>query len=291
MPVAYTIQPTYAIDDATLLETDLTTCTLLVMIGSGTFSYAVLAPLQRKFLALKSYSYQPRTVAMADLEMIEQIFDADRLLFTAFKKVLLAFSSAENTLVPREFYQQQLRKDYLQAALPHKTQDAVLADELADMGLVNVFSVDKDMLGFLRKEFSTDDVAHANTALLKAYRQDADHTAPEGIAYAEVQAQQFTLTVFAGGQLLMQHQYAHRGGLDIVYYTVNSLRQLGLSELKSRIKIGGALTKDSQVFIELSRFLPRIEWVYRPDGFLYIPKMVDMPSHQFFNLYALALCV
>ncbi len=86
MPVAYTIQPTYAIDDATLLETDLTTCTLLVMIGAGTFSYAVLAPLQRKFLALKSYSYQPRTVAMADLEMIEQIFDADRLLFTAFKR-------------------------------------------------------------------------------------------------------------------------------------------------------------------------------------------------------------
>ncbi len=291
MPVAYTIQPTYAIDDASLLETDLTNCTLLVLIGAGTFSYAVMLPMSRKFLALKSYSYQPKTVALADLEMIEHIFDADKLLFTAFKQVLLAFDSPDNTLVPEAHYQPQLKKDYLRTVLPEKLHEAVLTDTLADLGMVNVFAVDKDMLGFLRKEFSTDQVIHAHSALLKAYQADPDTRHPEGVAYIEVAAQQFTLTIYASGKLQMQQQYTYRSGLDIVYYIVNSLRQLGFAEQQARIKLGGALTQDSQVYQELNRFLPRLEWVHKPDGYLYIPKMNELPAHHFHNLFALALCV
>jgi hypothetical protein len=111
------------------------------------------------------------------------------------------------------------------------------------------------------------------------------------VAYIEVAAQQFTLTIYASGKLQMQQQYTYRSGLDIVYYIVNSLRQLGFAEQQARIKLGGALMQDSQVYQELNRFLPRLEWVHRPDGYLYIPKMNELPPHHFHNLYALALCV
>lgn len=291
MPVAYTIQPTYAIDDATLLETDLTICTLLVLIGSGTFSYAVLAPSSRKFLALKSYSYQPKTLAVADLEMIEQIFDADKLLFTAFKEVLLGFDSPDNTLVPEPLFASQLKKDYLHVAHLERMQEAVLSDSLPDLGMVNVYATDKDILGFLRKEFSSDRVVHAHSALLKSYKQDRDIMFSDGVVFIEVQQQQFALTIYAAGKLLLQQQLPYRSGLDIVYYVVNSLRQLELTELHAKIKLGGALTKDSQVYQELNRFLPRLDWVNKPEGFLYIGKMNEVPAHHFHNLYALALCV
>lgn len=291
MPVAYTIQPTYAIDDASLLETDLTTCTLLVLIGNGTFSYAVLSPVARKFLALKSYSYQPRTLAVADLEMIEHIFDADKLLFTAFRDVLLAFDSPDSTLVPEPLYQSQLKKEFLYITHLEKMQEAVLADHLPELGMVHVFATDKDVLGFLRKEFSSDRVVHAYTALLRSYRQDPDVQFSDGVVFIEIQPQHFALTVYAAGKLLLQQQFAYRSGLDIVYYIVNSLRELGLDEQQAKIKLGGALTHDSQVYQELNRFLPRLDWVKKPHNFLYIGKMNDVPAHHFHNLYALALCV
>lgn len=289
--MAYTIQPTYAIDDATLLETDLTTCTLLVLIGNGIFSYAVLAPATRKFLALKSYSYQPKTLSVADLEMIEQIFDADKLLFTAFKEVILAFDSPDNTLVPVQLYQPQLKKDFLHVAQPEKIHEAVLTDHLPAQGIVNVYATDKDILGFLRKEFSSDRTVHAHSALLKAYVQDNDIHAAEGIVFIEIHAQQFTLTIYAGGKLLLQQQFGYRSGLDIVYYIVNALRQLGLNEQQAKVKLGGAVMQDSQVYQELNRFLPRLDWVRKPEGFTYISRMQDIPGHHFHNLYALALCV
>lgn len=289
--MAFTIQPTFAIDDTSLLETDLTTCHLLVLVGKGTFSYAVYATALRKFLALKSYSFQPGNMAVAELEMIEQIFDADKLLFTAFKEVLLAFDTADNTLVPEMFYGSQLKKDFLHVAHQEKLQEAVLTDSLPELGMVNVYATDKDILGFLRKEFSTDKVVHAHTALLKAYNQDPDIQRPEGTVFIEVQASKFTLSLYSAGNLMLQQQFLYKSGLDVVYYTVNALRQLQLSELDVSVKVGGALTENSQVYQELFKFIPKLSWVHQPEGFSYLSKMQEVGPHHFHNLYALALCV
>lgn len=290
MPVAYNINPVYTVDDESLLETDLTTCHLLVLVGNGYFSYVVYDPAVEKCLALKSYQFQPRQTT-ADLEMIEQVFDADKLLFTAFRSVLIGFDTTSSTLVPDAHYDPQLKKDYLHIAYREKMQEAVLADTLPELSLVNIYAVDKDLLGYLRKEFSTDRMLHANTALLKAYPYDFDFRNSEGIAFMEIQQQQLTLTVYTSGRLLSQQSLNYQSGLDAVYHLVNTLRQLGLDEQQVKVKLGGAVTTDSQVYQELYKFLPKLEWMQRLPGLQYITKMQEIPGYYFHNLYALALCV
>ncbi|HEU4555019.1 MAG TPA: DUF3822 family protein [Chitinophaga sp.] len=292
MSVTYNMQPAFAVDDASLLETDLTTCHLLVLVGQGTFSYVVFEPAGGKFLALKSYHFQPQKLAVADLEMIERVFDADKLLFTAFRSVLLAFDAAVSTLVPESQYSSQLKKDYLHMAYPEKLQEAVLADILPPpMSLVNVYAVDKDLLGFLRKEFSTDRMVHAHSALLQAYPYDFDFRAADGVAYIMAQRNRFTITIYAGGKLLNQQEQPYQTGLDIVYHLVNTLRILGLDEQKVKVKLGGPIAKDTDVYGELHKFMPHVEWVQRLSDFQYISKMQELPAHYFHHLYALALCV
>jgi len=287
------MQPAFTVDDATLLETDLTTCHLLVLVGRGALSYVVFDPAAGgKFLALKSYNFQPQKLAVADLEMIEQVFDADKLLFTAFRSVLLAFDTANSTLVPEKHYSPQLKKEYMHMAYPEKLQEVVLADILPPpLSVVNIYSVDKDLLGFLRKEFSTDRVVHAHSALLQAYPYDFDFRNSEGIAYIAVQRNRFTLTIYSGGRLVNQQEQPYQTGLDVVYHLVNALRLLSLDEQKVKVKLGGALASDSPVYQELHKFIPRLEWVQRLPEFQYISKMQEIPGYYFHNLYALALCV
>jgi Protein of unknown function (DUF3822) len=292
MSVLSHIHPAFTVDDATLLETDLTTCHLLVMVGQGTFSYVVFDPYAKRFLALKSYNFQPQKLAVADLEMIEQVFDADKLLFTAFRSVLIAFDTADSTLVPEKHYNSQLKKDYLHLVYPEKLQEAVLADMLpAPLSLVNVYAVDKDLVGFLRKEFSTDRVVHAHSALLQAHAYDFDFRNTDGVAYITVQRNRFCLTIYAGGKLINQQELHFETGLDVVYHLVNALRLLGLDEQRVKVKLGGAIANDSQVYQELHKFIPQLEWVQRLPEFQYISKMQEIPGYYFHNLYALALCV
>lgn len=291
MSVTYNIHPAFTVDDETLLETDLTTCHLLVLVGRGTFSYVVYDPAAKKFLALKSYDFQPQKLAVADLEMIEQVFDVDKLLFTAFRSVVLAFDAADSTLVPGNHYDPQLKKDYLHMVHQEKLQEAALADVLSALSLVNVYAVDKDLLGFLRKEFSTDTVVHSHSALLQAYPHDLDFSHADGVAFVNVQRNRFTVTVYTSGKLLSIQELGYETGLDVVYHLVNALRQLELDEQKVIVKLGGALTSDSQVYQELHKFIPRLEWIQRLTDLEYIAKMEELPGYYFHNLYALALCV
>jgi len=291
MPVAYNIHPAFTVDDETLLETDLTACYLFVLVGSGTFSYVVFDPAAKKFLALKSYHFTPRKLALADLEMIEQVFDTDKLLFTAFKSILLAFNTGSGVLVPHEYYTPSMKKDYLHLAMPEKVQEAVLSDLLPGLPMVNIYSVDKDLLGFLRKEFSTDLVIHANSALLQSYTLDLDFNAANGVAFVEVQQHTFIITIYAGGKLLIQQEADYQAGLDVVYTLVNMLRQLGLDEQQVKVKLGGAVATDAGVYQEMYKFIPHLEWMQRLPGFSYITKMQEIPGYYFHNLYALALCV
>lgn len=291
MPVAYNIHPAFTVDDETLLETDLTACNLLVLVGSGTFSYVVFDPVAKKFLALKSYQFTPRKLALADLEMIEQVFDTDKLLFTAFKSILLAFNTGGGVLVPHMYYMPSMKKEFLHLAKPEKMQEAILSDLLPALPMVNIYSVDKDLLGFLRKEFSTDLVIHANSALLQSYPMDLDFNAPDGVAFVEVDQHSFTMTIYAGGKLLIQQESEYQTGLDVVYALVNILRQLELSEQLVKVKLGGAVATDTGVYQEMYKFIPHLEWIQRIPGFNYITKMQEIPGYYFHNLYALALCV
>lgn len=291
MPVAYNIHPAFTVDDETLLETDLTACYLLVLVGSGTFSYVVYDPVAKKFLALKSYHFTPRKMALADLEMIENVFDTDKLLFTAFKSILLAFNTGNGVLVPHLYYMPSMKKDYLHLAMPEKVQEAILSDLLPGLPMVNIYSVDKDLLGFLRKEFSTDLVIHANSALLQSYPMDLDYNAADGVAFVEVEQHTFMVTVYAGGKLLIQQESDYQTGLDVVYTVVNILRQLDLDEQLVKVKLGGAVATDAGVYQEMYKFIPHLEWIQRLPGFNYITKMQEIPGYYFHNLYALALCV
>jgi hypothetical protein len=291
MSVTYNIHPAFAADDASLLETDLTTCHLLVLVGKGAFSYVVYDPAGKKFLALKSYHFHPQKTAAADLQMIEQIFDADKLLFTNFSLVQLAFDGVNSTLVPEKHFDPSLKKDYLHVIYPEQAQEVVLADTLSDQQLINIYAVDKDLMGYLRKEFSTDKIINANTGLLKAYRFDNDYLELNGVAYVDIQQHKFTLTILRFGKLLIQQEVNSQTGLDVVYHLVNILRQTGLDEQQVKVKVGGAVTADSQIHEELRRFIPKLEWMPRLPGFWYISKMEEIPGYYFNNLYAMALCV
>ncbi|NSL91093.1 DUF3822 family protein [Chitinophaga solisilvae] len=289
--MAYNIHPAFTVDDETLLETDLTACHLLVLVGSGTFSYVVFEPVSKKFLALKSYHFQPQKLALADLEMIEEVFDIDKLLFTAFKSVLLAFDTGAGVLVPQMYYMSSIKKEYLHLSQPEKMQEAILADQLPGLPMVNVYSVDKDLLGFLRKEFSSDQVIHIHSALLQSYPLDFDFRHTAGIAFVEVQRSTFTITIYKEGKLLIQQENEYQNGLDVVYLLVNTLRQLQLNEQQVKVKLGGAVANDTAVYQEMYKFIPHLEWVQRLPGFNYITKMQEIPGYYFHNLYALALCV
>lgn len=280
------IQPAYRIDDESLSETDLTSCTLLMMVGERQFNYAVLDPSENTFIALKTYLSQPGESRKPELELIEQCFDTDKLLYTAFQQTRIAFNVHKNVLVPARLYHPELKQEPLFLVHGEGPDEKVMTDEVPLMDLVNVYAVNRNILGYLKKEFPAAILCHAVTPLLNVLHQM--ETASENILYLLVQSGWFQTLVFSGGKLLYQRQMDYVTPLDIVYHTLNILLQLGLVPEQTRVTMSSDIQENAQIHEGLSGYYPILDWLERPAGHKYIDKFSNYPTSYFFHLFTIA---
>ncbi|MHB1922638.1 MAG: DUF3822 family protein [Chitinophagaceae bacterium] len=281
------IKPVFAIDDPVLPETDLTACTLLLQIGAQHFNYTLFHEEEKKFLTLKSYHYQFNGHWKTDLEMVEHFFNVDKILYTAFRKILVAFNVPKNTLVPQNFFYPSIKREQLQliyGEIPHET---IMADHLPELGLVNIYAAKKDLVGFLRKEFPQLRFFHTDSCLMKTFFKRKD---PGRMIYLIIQLEWMSLIAMENGQVFFQKQFYYQTPADLVYHTLNVTKMLEWDIQESRVLLGGNISMDSAAFEELNRFIPQLDWLGRPQGVKFSEKFLEQPSQYFFNLFSLALC-
>ncbi|HEY6082630.1 MAG TPA: DUF3822 family protein [Chitinophagaceae bacterium] len=277
----------FTVEDPKIIsETDLTTCDLLMLVGHQHFSYALLEGNHMRFIGLKSYSFP---AAGTLLEEVEQVFGQDKLLFTAFRQTRIAFDSPRQTLVPAALYTADSRREHLQLLYGPGEDEVVMSDSIPEADILNVYAVDRNLAGYLKKEFGVEKIYHAQTALLKAViKEQAEQDDP--FLLLQVQQQKFTAVVFSGGQLQYQQQLPYQTGMDIVYHVLNIAGQLQIDPQQITVLLGGEIMEESQLYQELYRFISKLKWLNRPASFHYIEKFNAYPSQHFYNLFALALC-
>jgi hypothetical protein len=288
MPAIPQIQPIFAIDDEELAVTDLTSCHLLILAGQSQFKYAVLDPVERKFIALKTYQDASLRNGLEDLELIESCFDSDKLLYTAFKHTRIAFNSHRNVLVPAPLYSVTGKKEPLSLLHGEATDEVVLMDEVPALDLMNVYAVHRNILGFLKKEFPAAVLCHAVTPLLTSWNEEV-RLQKEAI-FILVQPSWFHVLAFCEGKLMLQQQTRYSGTSDVVYHVLNIIRQLNFLPATATIYIAGDSSENADIFEGLGQFIAAVRWLERPQGFRFAEKFTDYPSSYFYHLFTVASC-
>lgn len=275
-------------DSARLSKTDLTRCTLLMHIGPHQLAYTLLDPETQTFLAVKGYYFDAGTGGYSLIEILEQCFDQNRILFTAFQQTRISFDTPEFTLVPSAVFDPTLKRDYLSFLHPEHPHSFVLYDQLRADKAVNVFRADKDVAGYLKKDFPSARFYHAQTAFLEAIRKYGPLGGSQ--AYVRVVTGSIIVTVVSSGKLLLMQNYPITHGADALYFTVNALKQLRLPAGSTEVYVSGEIEDDAPLYQELVQEIPTLAWLRRPEAFSYVPAFEDYPGHYFYTLIALASC-
>jgi Protein of unknown function (DUF3822) len=288
MEIAAQLKPAFSVDDPIILQTDLTTCTLILLAGANQFNYGILSK-QQKFISLKSYHYQLSHQWKTDLEMIERFLDSDRILYTNFQQIKIGYNNNKSALVPDTFYDSSLKRDYLETLYSLGTEDMVYADELKEYEIHNIYAMDRDVQGYLKKEFRTDKVYHSTTALLKAVNREYAYKKGQNV-FIFIQPGQLYLIVRRNDQLLLANSFYYETGADVIYYILNVIQQLGIAKEATNFLVAGEISAESKVYESLHKYLPRVTWLNRLRRFQYSDKFMAYPGNYFYNLFALALC-
>jgi len=289
MAVTIINEPAFTAEDAPrLAKTDLTQCTLLMNIGPHQLAYALQDPQDQTFISVKGYFFDTGTAGHSLIEILEQCFDHNKILFTAFHNTRISFDTPEFSLIPSDLYDPALKREYLRFLHPDHPGYVLMYDQINSQKAVNVFGADKNVAGYLKKEFPSARFYHAQTAflcsLIKYEPQD------ERRAYIRVLTDSVIITILESGKLLMMQNYPIFHSTDALYFTVNALRQLHLPAGSTRIFLSGEIEDDAPLYLELLHGLSAVSWLKRPEGFHYVQAFTEYPDHYFYNLISLATC-
>ncbi|HVB04244.1 MAG TPA: DUF3822 family protein [Chitinophagaceae bacterium] len=288
MPAELQIRPDFAIDDNTLSSVDLTACTLLVLVGHGQFSYAVLDTSGNRFIGVKSYQIPSGQKWRTELDLIERCFDTDKMLYTAFRRIQVAFNVHKNVLVPGSIYSPLNKKDTLYLIHGEGPDEKVMTDQAVGLDMINIYAVNRNILGNLKKEFSGAVLCHAVTPLLTALMKQND---PEIPTLCLLPGNQwFHMLVFREGKLTYQQQIRFTAPSDILYHALNVLRVLELPSDSIRVSLGGETRQNPAISALLKQYFPHISQLERPAGYSYIDPFNVYPSGYFYHLFTLAPC-
>lgn len=291
MPDTPILDPVYSLEDPKRLsQTDLTSCHLALQVGGTHFSYAILDPATNTFIALRAFYLDPEKGGSGLLESIEAYLHQERILYTAFREIRLAFDSANFCLVPKKFYDPELKRDYLSALFEEQHGLVYLDNTSSFTSFHVVYAVDKNLIGFLRKEFGTDRIFHAQHVFLEQIIHHPDVTSGQAVCFIRVLHGFFTITFFHKGTLLLSQSHRMQKESDVAYHLLLAGQQLLGDTLPIQLYISGDMDETSPVCVELGKYFAEIHWLDRLDSFQYIDAFNQYNPYMFYSLTSLLSC-
>lgn len=162
--------------DETFDSTRSRTYIYLCKFSGLSFSSAVYDPVQNKFILFKEYIFPDMDVNLA-IEELEKVLVDDEYFNLQYKRVNVAMLSKKSVIVPSEYFDKNLLKDYLEASFFLNDIDTVNYNYIKQADSYNVFTVNGRIFEFFSRKHKNIGFFHQYTPMLnhgfKYYNPDS----------------------------------------------------------------------------------------------------------------------
>lgn len=291
MPEIPKLEPVYSIEDPKRVsQTDLTSCHLAIQVGNTHFSYAILDPGTNTFIALRAYYLDTEKGPTGQLESLEAYLHQEPILYTAFREIRVSFDTPRFCLVPKKVFEQEYKREYLSMLFAENYGQVYLENSSSSNPFHLVYAVDKNLIGYLRKEFGTDRIFHTQHVFLDCVVRHPAVQAGNSVMFIRVLSGYFTLTFFKDRKLLVSQSHYMLKESDVAYHALLAWNQLAESSENLELVLSGDMDESSPVFVELGRYFREIGWLERSTVFQYIDAFNQYRPYMFYSITSLLSC-
>ena len=259
---------------------------LCLQAGSDSLSFCVLDTIRNKFLLIRSF--EPENSKYLNAERVKEILNRDDFLLKKYKKVNLIMPSQKFTIVPATLYDPARKDEYFEFNHVLNEGSLILSNKLSDPDSFLLFPVPAPLSGVMDSFFPGVLPFHQVKPLLN----HISHTRKSinGLyLHLHVDREFFILIVFDQNMMKFCNSYKYRNINDIMYFTLNVFRTLGISQ-EETVHLSGFTEKYDDLSSNLSLYIRSLKYAEPSGNFTFSYVFDDMTLHRYLNLFTVVNC-
>lgn len=264
-------------------------CTLCIEIDDSRFRFCFVEDQSKQCVWLEDYAFDTFLNAREYLDTLKSLVGEHPFLSSdQWKDIRVSVNTHEFTLIPVPLFRKEYAADYLQLATgwPVQSDSRVHYQLLPAIEANSVFSVPNAWSDWLMNQYPLQNIEfyHLTSPLIVGALVSHTEYGAERLLTIHLEQNYFTMVVTEQQRLLFCNRFPYHTSSELTYLILFSLNQLQISPDSIKVKLYGEITQYSELYAELSRFLPELSFGKNPANLDYIDYFEDIPEHRYFGL-------
>ena len=258
-----------------------------VYIGRDEISYAIINDNDQVVVFLKSYRLRDINNFFAYKLLVKECLEQEELFQREFKKINVGINAAEFTLVPQEFFDSKKLEEYYR--FNHETEGSspeYFFDVIDEPKIANVFGVESYLLDTFESSLGIFDIKHSQTHLIREVLKTSNMNEGRKLCL-NLQRNHVDIIGMYRYKLLIANSYKYESPEHLLYYTLNTAKQIGFDFDTDTCVLIGDISPDDKTYQLYSKYVQHLEFGKRPNTVQYCSELDVIPSHYHFNLFSI----
>ena len=258
---------------------------LSIQLSIDGFAFCILDTIRNKFVLIRDFEPEENKYLTAD--KIKELIDKDDFLMKRYKKIYIVMPSKKFTIIPAPLFDPGKKNEYF--AFNHGNDDnPVLSNKLDDPDSYLVFSVIRPLQELISNIFPGLNPYHHMRPLLDHISHNRKIVAGNYL-HIHVEREFFNLIIFDNNILKFCNSFNYRNISDILYFTLNVFKNLGIKQ-EETIFFSGLTEKYDDLISTFSLYVRHIKFAEPAGNFSLSYVFNDMEIHRFLNLFNIVNC-
>jgi hypothetical protein len=259
---------------------------IAVQAGIEGVAFCLLDTIRNKFVLLRSY--EPEEGKYFNSDRIRDIHIKDDFLTKTYRKVKLVMPSVKFTIVPASLFDPAKKDEYF--SFNHILQDGniIYSNKISDPDAYLVYPVQKDIADLMESYHPGIQPLHQVKPLLSHI--SAGRKSGSGYyIHLHREREFFNLVICDHTIMKFCNAYRYRNITDILYFTLNVFRTMGIGQ-EHTIWLSGMTENHDDLSSNLGIYIRNVKFAIPAGNFTFSYVFSDTARHRYLNLFTAVNC-
>lgn len=288
-PFTESYRPTVLVAGEGFGADNIAKCTLCIEIDDSRFRFCFVEEYSMRCLWLEDYAFDTFLNETEYLDRLKTLVARHPYLPSdQWKDVHISVNTPAFTMIPAPLFRKEYAADYLRLATGTGVADdsRVLYHLIPYVNAHTVFTVPNRWSDWLLSLYPLQNIEFyhlASPLVIGTIVSHAELGLPR-LMTVHLETSHFTLVQSDERQLKFCNRFPYQNPLELSYLVLFTMNQLQILPEDVDVVLYGEITPYSDIYSELVRFLPKLQFGRFPSTLRYITEFDDIPGHRYFGL-------